>query len=160
GSVGDVAGQLALDSVQDRAGRIRGGSREGCRGMFHVEQFLLPIAEVGYRLVAWLHLGLTKINAPPQQSRRGFTFLSAPLPRPPTRGHPPHPPPAAPPPRPPGIGAPPLCSTPLKTVPAPPPTLPPTFPPPSVIPPPATTPSRCNSRVTWPCLISRFSWRS
>src|SRR6267142_2262739 len=52
---------------------------EALWGMFHVEQFILPVAEIGYRFISRLTLAFTKIDTPSQKPRRCTCLQSAQL---------------------------------------------------------------------------------
>ena len=66
GGEGDVAGKLAVDAIQDGAGWILAVGVAKIHGVdpgvFHVEQIILPIGEVGDRFIAGLDFGFGEIE--------------------------------------------------------------------------------------------------
>src|ERR1035437_122645 len=84
--MGNVARQLAIDTLEDGPNgvlwmmfhvelsiRASGGLlfAIGCIRMFHVEQIINPMGEIGNWIVAHLDLGLGEVNGAPQKPRRG-----------------------------------------------------------------------------------------
>src|ERR1035437_77812 len=71
----DIARKLAVDSVEDRtrwvlANRMTHPTNIDPRvfRVFHVEQIILPMREIGNRLIAWLHFEFREIQRPTKQA--------------------------------------------------------------------------------------------